>query len=82
MRGGAGNPPLPAGRVPRGAGRPSLELTYNNQLRESDGANQMSRTMTEDMPKFSDDDKVIANCKIQPHFNLDCRSYFASVRIV
>ena len=23
-RGGAGNPPYPAGRVPRGAGRPSL----------------------------------------------------------
>ena len=25
-RGGAGNPPFPAGRVPRGTGRPSLML--------------------------------------------------------
>ena len=27
VRGGAGNPPVPAGWVPRGAGRPSLVLT-------------------------------------------------------
>ena len=27
VRDGAGNPPLPAGRVPRGAGRPSLGAT-------------------------------------------------------
>ena len=46
------------------------ELTYYNQLRESDGANQMSRTMTEDMPKFSDEDKVVAKMPVESHLNL------------
>ena len=46
------------------------ELTYNNQLRESDGANQMSRTMTEDMPKFSDEDKVVAKMPVESNLNL------------
>ena len=30
----------------------------------------MSRTMTEDMPKFSDEDKVVAKMPVESHLNL------------
>ena len=47
-----------------GVTKQNIEMISLYEHRRSDGANQMSRTMNQDIPKFSDDETVFLLIKI------------------